>query len=78
MLDSFLKIMNYKSELCNGLNTVFKSAFLPCFAFGAHAHTRTHTQSPSHAHTLAVLLYFVRINEKSSRALRVISVLGVK
>ena len=47
MLDSFLKIMNYKSELCNGLNTVFKSAFLPCFAFGAHAHTRTHT----HTHT---------------------------
>ena len=43
-----------------------------------HTHTHTHTQSPSHAHTLAVLLCFVRINEKSSRALRVISVLGVK
>lgn len=45
---------------------------------GMWSHTHTHTQSPSHAHTLAVLLCFVRINEKSSRALRVISVLGVK
>lgn len=42
-----------------------------------HAVTHTRTQSLN-AHTLAVLLCFVRINEKSSRALRVISVLGVK
>src|SRR4029434_1952336 len=53
-----------------------------------HTHTRSHTRTPhitthrdSHTRAhfpLAVLLCFVRINEKSSLALGVISVLGVK
>lgn len=45
-----------------------------------HTRARTpHTPGHTHAHfPLAVLLCFVRINEKSSLALGVISVLGVK
>lgn len=52
------------------------------FSLFIYTHTsQSHKKKNTHTHThfpLAVLLCFVRINEKSSLALGVISVLGVK
>lgn len=49
---------------------------MPAFLGYTLPHFLSHTRI--YTHTLTVLLCFVRINEKSSLALGVISVLGVK